>query len=114
MLRLNCLLAPCVLALVINVGAADAAGHGGGLHRGSWQRNTNRSGHYTGGYYSGYGIGYVAIPDVPTEYVRAVPAPEPAGPLVLPTLALSCHRSQETITVPVESGGDRKITVTRC
>ena len=115
MLRLNCLLAPCVFALVINVGGAEAAGRGGGLHGSSWHRGTNYGRpYYNGGYYGGYGAGYFINPYISTESASAVPAPEPLGPLVPPTFELSCHHSQETVTVPAESGGDRKITITRC
>jgi hypothetical protein len=113
MLRLNSLIAPCVLALVMNGGAVEAAGYGGGWHGASWHRDTNY-GRYNGGYYGGYGPGYVAIPGLPTESVSMVAAPKPPDPLVPPSLALSCHHSQETIAVPVESGGERKITITRC
>jgi hypothetical protein len=115
MLRLNWLLASCMLALVINVDAAEAAGPGGSWSGGGWHRGTNHGRHYyNGGYYGGYDTGYFAIPDIPTESVSAVAAPQPLSPLVPPTLALSCHHSQETITVPAESGGERKITITRC
>jgi len=31
-----------------------------------------------------------------------------------PPQALSCHRSEQTVTVPAESGGTRQITVQRC
>jgi hypothetical protein len=115
MLRLNWLLASCVLALFINVGTAEAAGHGGGWNGGGWRWGTNHGRHhYNGGYYGGYDTGYFVIPDIPAESVSTVAAPESLGPLVPPTLALGCHHSQETITVPVESGGDQKITITRC
>jgi hypothetical protein len=31
-----------------------------------------------------------------------------------PPRVLTCHRSQETITVPVESGGEQPVRITRC
>ncbi len=51
-------------------------------------------------YYTAYGVGQDVIQKV-------VLPPEPPR-------ALTCQRSQQTVTVPTDEGGTRQITVTRC
>jgi hypothetical protein len=59
-----------------------------------------------------YGIvGGYAISEAPVSYVST---PQMLGPLIAPSLAVSCHHSRETVTVPSEEGGAREISVTRC
>ena len=134
MLRLNCLRAACVLALAINVGAAEATGHGvggrhgvggwhgiGGRHgihgfhgiRG-WHGSGNRGRYYGGGYYGGYGVAYYDTPNYSNEPVDSVSLLQPLGPVIPATFALSCRHNQEIVTVPSENGGDRQIKITRC
>jgi len=36
------------------------------------------------------------------------------GPVIPATFALSCHHSEETVTVPSEDGGERQIRIKRC
>ena len=118
-------------SLVATTSVAGAAGRGGaGSHGGSWQRSgvpptfhrgsvhrrgaryrnlrRHRYGYAYGGFYLGapayYGDGHIQV----------VPAPQILGPVIPPTFVLSCHRSQETVTVPAEDGGSRKIRITRC
>jgi hypothetical protein len=48
------------------------------------------------------------------EPASAAPAPIQVIQMVAPLPALSCQHSQQTVTVPSEGGGERKITITRC
>jgi hypothetical protein len=117
MLHLKYLITACVLALVINVGGADAAGRGsGGWHGGGsgWHGVGYRGRYYGGGYFATPYYDYFATPYYDIERVGDVPALQPLGPAIPATFALSCHRSQEIKTVPSEDGGDRQIKITRC
>jgi hypothetical protein len=60
------------------------------------------------GFWPGYDPGYQmgVIGDWPTVQRIDPYLPAPAS--------LTCHRSREIVTVPVEGGGERKIGVTRC
>ena len=119
MLRLNCLLAACVLALAINVGAAEAAGRGagGGHGAGGWHGaggqhvvvgrhgGGHRGRHFGGdgfGAYGGgyYGVGAYGTPNYSNEPVGSVSEPQP----LRATYALSCPPSEEIATVPSEHG----------
>jgi hypothetical protein len=60
-----------------------------------------------------YGGGIVAVPPYGSEGMANY-APPTVVYVPLPPQALTCHRSQQTVTVPSEEGGTRKITVTRC
>lgn len=62
--------------------------------------------------YGDYG-GYIATaPYGDQPAVTYVAAPESI--MVQPARALSCQRSEQTVTVPAEAGGTRDIRVTRC
>jgi hypothetical protein len=131
MLRLKTWATVCAFALLTTTGVAAAAGRGGaGLNGGSWQHTAarptfyhgathrkgppyrNYGGRRYGGLYGGYYLGIPASDGY--NSIEVVPAPQSLGPVVSPTFALSCHRSQEVITVPTENGGSRKVTITRC
>jgi hypothetical protein len=108
-----------VLALVINVGTAEAVGHGGrGGHGGAgwhgsvgWHGSGHRGRYYAGGYYGG---GYYDTPNYYIEPVADVSTSQPLSPVIPPSFDLGCHHSQEIITVPSEDGGNRQIKITRC
>lgn len=59
---------------------------------------------YWPGFYPGYDIGVIA--DGPPS--------QRLDPYLPPAAGLSCHHSRETVTVPSENGGERKISVARC
>ena len=69
--------------------------------------------HGSFGYYP-YGGLVVADEAIGVEPVVNVSAPQPLGPVILPSYVLSCHHSQEIKTVPSEEGGTREITIRRC
>jgi hypothetical protein len=134
MLRLDCLLAACMLALAINIGAAEATGHGAGAGHGAggWhgasghhfvgrhlvfgrghrvgKRNHhfggNGIGAFGGGYF--YGDGTYGTPNYSNEPDGSVSQPQP-----LPaTYALDCPPSEKIVTVPLEHGpGEVKVRV---
>src|ERR1035437_9765096 len=112
MLRLNCLLAAGVLALAINVGAADATGHGaGGWHGAGGRHFVGR--HFVGRHRDGkrhddLGVGAYDTPNYSNEPVGSESAPQP-----LPaTYALDCPPSEEIVTVPSEHGpGEVKVRI---
>jgi hypothetical protein len=122
MLRLNCLLAAGVLALAINVGAADATGHGAGgwhgaggrhfvgRHRDGKRHDDLGVGAFGCGYYGCgyYGVGAYDTPNYSNEPVGSESAPQP-----LPaTYALDCPPSEEIVTVPSEHGpGEVKVRI---
>ena len=58
--------------------------------------------------------GLVADYALGDEPVGFVSTSQPLSPVISPSTALSCHHSQEIITVPSEDGGDRQIKITRC
>jgi len=70
----------------------------------------------------GFGVGYASsfyspydyTPNYYTEPVGDISLPQRLDPYIPPPPPLSCHHSQETITVPSEDGGDRQIRITRC
>ena len=131
MLPLKFLIAVVTFALVATTSVAGAAGRGGaGVHRGGFQRGgmhpifnrgaVHRRGARYGShrglrYGSAYGGVYLGIPTHNGyDHVEVVLKPKALGPVIPPTFVLSCHRTQETVTVPAENGGSRKITITRC
>ena len=57
---------------------------------------------------------YFGIPGYGVESTGSVAAVQSPAPLIAPTFALSCHHNRETVTVPAEGGGERKITITHC
>jgi hypothetical protein len=60
--------------------------------------------------YAGYIAGLTpGIDDESAGYVIALPQSPQNPPHVL-----TCHRSRETIAVPVEGGGDQQVRITRC
>jgi len=72
--------------------------------------------------FGGFGLGYASNFYTPYDYTPNYFI-EPAGdvsllqridPYIPPPPPLSCHHSQETVTVPSEDGGDRQIRITRC
>jgi hypothetical protein len=134
MLRLNCLLAACVLTLAINVGAADATGHGaGGWHGAGGRHFVGRhhdgrhfvgrhrdgkrhdglgvgafgGGYYGCGYYGDgyYGCGYDGVGAYGTPNYSNEPVGSVSQPQPFPaTYALDCPPSEEIVTVPSEHG----------
>jgi hypothetical protein len=117
MLRLNCLLTVCVMALVINVDVTHAVGRGGSSWHGVAKHGVARhGGGYWGGYggYGGYGFLYYGTPQYYAEPVVDVSAPQPLGPVVPTSFVLGCKHNHEIKTVPSEDGGTRQITITRC
>jgi hypothetical protein len=64
-------------------------------------------------YGNGYGGGAVAT-YTPSDYAAPVVVlPAPAEPAVT-VIEHHCTMSRETVTVPAEAGGERKVTITRC
>jgi hypothetical protein len=61
--------------------------------------------------YDGYG-GPVAT-YTPGDYATPLGVPAQAAPAVT-VLEHHCTMSRETVTVPAEAGGERKVTITRC
>ena len=98
--------------LVIPVeAAARSSGVGFGTHHffsGSrfMQRHRARNTAPYAGYFAGL------TPSIYDESAGYIP-PLPQSPQN-PPYVLNCHRSQETIVVPVEGGGDQQVRITRC
>jgi hypothetical protein len=89
-------------ALLLPAGGAVAAHH----HHGFAHHRHNDASY--GGVIEAYPFGgYVS----PVSVVAAAP---PMTPLIAPVFGLTCHHSQQIVTVPSEDGGERKITITRC
>ena len=62
-------------------------------------------------------LGGIVAGVAPYYYIAAagdVPLLEGLDPPPPPPRVLSCRRSQETVTVPSEDGGERQIRITRC
>jgi hypothetical protein len=76
-------------------------------HRGH-ARNLLGGGPYYG--YGGYG-GDVAMPAETPETAMTYVTPIM---VVEPPPALTCHRTEQVVTVPAEEGGTRDIKITRC
>lgn len=66
---------------------------------------------FYGGFYGG---GLAVVPSYAADAVVTYPPPAQVVYVPVPPLSLSCHRSQQTVTVPAEAGGTRQVTVTRC
>jgi hypothetical protein len=101
--------------------AGTAKSHGGGSGGHSIHSASHfRSGHlHSGGNRGAYGQwplygGVVAVPPYGYDNIINYAAPATIVYVPEPPQALSCHRSQDTVTVPSETGGTSKITVTRC
>ena len=99
----------CVSALAVaallpaNVMARGFAFPHAGLHRGH---------HFIYAPY-GYGYGGPVATYTPDEYgVPVIVLPAQATPAA--AAAPHCVHSRETVTVPAEAGGERKVTITRC
>ena len=101
-------------ALALTLLPADVSARGltyahPGLHRG-FHRMVSPYG-YGNGY--GYGGGAVAT-YTPSDYAAPVVVlPAPVEPAVT-VIEHHCTFSRETVTVPAEAGGERKVTITRC
>lgn len=112
-LRKTCVALPIVtLGLTLTFGGIAANAQGRGLHphgHGGHRHSQTQRG--TGAVWPWYG-GVVAVPpyEEPTE-TYTVPTPTVVVP---PPAPLTCHRTVQTVTVPVEGGGTRQITITRC
>lgn len=118
----TCIAASAAAVLLMMPAQLSAQPHGSGLHglhygrhfrghlRGHF-RGSNRRGYY--GFWPWYG-GYAEVP--PIDYGNGVSFATPPTVVYVaePPQALSCHRSQQTVTVPDEAGGTHKIMVTRC
>ena len=57
-----------------------------------------------------YGYGGPVATYTPADYA----APVFVVPAAYPAAASRCVHSRETVTVPAEAGGERKVTITRC
>jgi hypothetical protein len=101
--------------------AVTAQPHGGGhgartSHFGGHLRSGRlHSGSYRGNFsqWPLYG-GIVGVPPYGSDNIINYAAPTTVVYVPEPPRALSCHRSQDIVTVPSETGGTSKITVTRC
>lgn len=94
-----------LLFLPADVSARGFAFPHAGLHRGH---------HFIYAPY-GYGYGYTGpvATYTPGDYGQPVIVlPAQATPAAAP--APHCVHSRETVTVPAEAGGERKVTITRC
>jgi hypothetical protein len=96
--------AAALAALLIATSATMAHGHGGHAHYHGHRRGVFGAWPYYGG--------YVAAPAYAPAYTYAQ-RPEVIY-VAEPPRALSCHHSEQTVTVPAEAGGTRTITVDRC
>ena len=85
--------------------------HFGGHLRSGRLYSKGRRGAY--GQWPWYG-GYVAVPPYWPDNIINYTEPTTVVYVPEPPRALSCHRSQDTVTVSSETGGTSKITVTRC
>jgi hypothetical protein len=99
---------------------ANARGGGFGAHTFHFGGHRGSAAHLRSGYYRGaygpwpfYG-GVVAVPPYASNNISTYALPERVVYVATPPRALSCHRSQETVTVASSLGGTRQITVTRC
>ncbi len=85
----------------------------GFLHRQGHGHRDHRRNSYADGYGSGYGYGEGYWP-LGYDYGRAAPQ-EVVVPVAYPLYAgPRCEHSVETVVVPSEEGGERKIRITRC
>jgi hypothetical protein len=108
--------ASAVVFLLLAPLQIDANAHG--THAFHFSDHFRASYHHNGRYgaygaWPFYGGGIVAVPPYASETMVNY-APPTVVYVPLPPQALTCHRSQQTVTVPSEEGGTRKITVTRC
>ena len=107
--------------LLIAPYAVTAKPHGGGhgahtSHFGGHLRSGRlHSGGYRGGYnqWPLYG-GILSVPPYWPDNTINYAAPTTVIYVPEPPRALTCHRSQDNVTVPSETGGTIKISVTRC
>lgn len=99
-----------VLALLLASLPVDAQWTGlsrSGPHRGHARHFLGAVPYYGYGGYSGYVAMPAEDPEMAVTYVTPITvAPPPA--------ALTCHRSEQVVTVPAEEGGTRDIRITRC
>ena len=93
---------------------ANAHGLGFGAH------SIHSTGHFGSAYRHGrygqwplYG-GIVAVPSDTSDNMMTDATPETVVFVSEPSRTLSCHHSQQIVTVPSEQGGTRQITITRC
>jgi hypothetical protein len=102
--------AAAALALLLASAPIEAAWTGlsrAKLHRGH-ARNLLGAGSYYGyGGYGGYGAMPAETPEAAVTYVTPIWVAEPPP-------ALTCHRTEQVVTVPAEEGGTRDIKITRC
>jgi hypothetical protein len=107
------LLAPLGLAANARSGGFGAhTFHFAGLHRSASHLHSARS-RGAFGQWPFFG-GIVAVPPYASDNILTYAMPERVVFVPEPPRALSCHHSQETVTVPSEEGGTRQITITRC
>jgi hypothetical protein len=107
--------------LLIAPPAVTAQPHGGGhgAHTSHFGGHLRSGRLHSGGYRGAYGQwplygGYVSVPPYGPDNIINYAAPATVIYVPEPPRALTCHRSQETVTVPAETGGTIKINVTRC
>lgn len=95
--------AVCALALLLPAEVSARGFSHPGLHRAHQHRMS-----------SPYGYGPVAT-YAPGDYAAPVVVlPAQVAPAAAPAPAPRCVHSRETVTVPAEAGGERKVTITRC
>ncbi len=92
-------------ALLMPIEFASSAPH---FHGSGHHHHQHRGLTSYGGVIANYPLGGTIEP------ASAAPAPIQVIQVVAPLPALSCQHSQQTVTVPAEGGGERKITITRC
>jgi hypothetical protein len=107
--------------LLIAPPAVTAQPHGGGhgahtSHFGGHLRSGRLHSGFNRGAYGQWPLygGIVSVPPFGPGNTINYAAPTTVIYVPEPPRALTCHRSQDTITVPAEAGGTSKITVTRC
>jgi len=121
MMHAGVVAASALAMLLLGPFAVTAKPHGGGsgahtlhfrshLHSGRLHSTGQRRAY---GQWPLYG-GVVAVPPYAPDNIINYAAPTTVVYVPEPPRALSCHRSQETVTVPSEQGGMSKITITRC
>jgi hypothetical protein len=101
---------------------ADAHGSGFGAHSSHFTgiHSSHFPGHFRSarhneafGQWPLFG-GLVAVPPDASDNIVPYATPETVVFVPESQRALSCHHSQQTLTVPSEDGGTRQITITRC
>jgi len=118
MKRINTTLvvAPALAVVLLAPLAVMANAHGLGFGGHSFHSKRHFGSAYRHGPYGQWPLygGIVAVPPDASENIMTDATPETVVFVSEPSRTLSCHHSQQIVTVPSEQGGTRQITITRC